>query len=95
MAEKLKLSAEEKELRKEFQLPVTKPLRFMRRTKTFAFSAIPVESFEVCGEFESGNKLLKLVLTTNETVCVHSMFFAHMQKKSFEADMAKGYIEEE
>ena len=85
--ENINITAEEKELRKQLKLPITKPLRYMRR-RNGSYAAIPVVNLDVEEAFETWSTLC-ITLENGEAVKIHSAYFAEMQKPSFEKDMAK------
>lgn len=79
----------EKNLRKELGLPITKALRYMKRI-VGGYESIGVTDFKIIETYEpSGTHSLEVGLANGETVRVLAPFFAHMQKSSFEKDMAK------
>lgn len=86
----LKLSDEEKTLRKELQLPVTKPLRYMRRLSNLDYEEVEVSDYRIVNTYmPSGTHSLDIVLETGENVRILAPFFSHMQKPFFVEDMIK------
>lgn len=85
------VSEEEKQRRKELKLPVTKPLRYMKRNmQTLGFDALPVVDFEIVARYgEAQTPSLLVTVEGGEQCRVFSPFFAEMQKPSFEKDMEK------
>lgn len=87
---KRKLSDEEKVLRKELQLPVTKPLRYMRRLSNLDYEEVEVTSYKIVDTYmPSETHSLEIVLETGEELRILAPFFSHMQKPSFVEDMLK------
>lgn len=86
--ENINITTEEKDLRKQLKLPISKPLRYMRR-QNGSYSAIPVVKFDIEETYPSGWSTLFVTLEGGATVRIHSAYFADMQKSSFEKDMAK------
>lgn len=88
MAEKkkrIKVSEEEKALRKELGLPVTKELRYMRRILG-GYEELKVNEYEVADFYETMHSLL-ITLSSGEKIRILAPYFAEMQKPSFERDM--------
>ena len=74
MAEKIIVSEEEKILRKKLGLPVTKPLRYMRREKG-SYTAIPVIAFRIVDQYQpSGSYSLMITLEGGEEKRIFAPF---------------------
>lgn len=92
---KIKVSEEEYARRKSLDLPVTKPLRYMRKTVT-GWEEIAVVDYEIDKVLKpSGMSVLALSLETGEVRRILSAYFSEMQKPSFERDMNDAAVREE
>lgn len=91
---KIKVSEEERLLRKSLNLPVTKPLRYMQRV-IGGFEEIAVASYEIVETSPiSGTPTLLVTFESGERTRVYAPYFSEMQKPSFERDMAEGVADE-
>lgn len=87
---KIKVSEEEHKRRKELNLPVTKPLRYMKRF-CGSYEEIPVRSYETIKVLpESNTHILSVELESGEVIKIMADFFSEMQKPSFVEDMQRG-----
>ena len=87
--EKIKVSEEERALRKSLSLPVTKPLRYMKRAAG-GFSEFPVVDYVVLDpERDVGKRTVEVTLESGATVRIYEPYFSHMQRPSFVSDMQK------
>lgn len=87
---KIKVSEEEREIRKSLGLPVTKPLRYMQRVGG-GFEEKAVASYEIVETTPiSGTHTLLVTLEDGTQKRIFAPYFAEMQKPSFERDMAEG-----
>lgn len=86
---RITISEEEWQRRKDLGLPVTKPLRYMKRSlETLRYEEFPVSEYEVVARYEPfGTPSIMVTLETGEKIRVLGPFFAEMQKPSFERDM--------
>ena len=85
--EKIKVSEEERARRKDLGLPVTKPLRYMKRIPG-GFSEFPVVDYVVIDpEREVKKRTVEVTLESGATVRIYEPYFADMQKPSFVDDM--------
>jgi len=83
-----KINDEEKEMRKKLQLPITKPLRYMKKCGYSKYEEIMVKEYCIKDTYmPSGTKSLEVILVTGEKIRVLAPFFAHMQKDSFVEDV--------
>lgn len=89
---------DEKLLRKELGLPVTKKLRYMKRKVSgnfLGYEPIDVIDFKIIDTYmPSGTHCLEITLINGTEIRILAPFFVHMQKSSFEKDMAKALDEE-
>ena len=95
--EKIKVSEKERLRRKELQLPVTKPLRYMKSERG-EYIEIGVVDYEIVDTYmPSKTQSLIIKLVTGETIRILAPYFSHMQKPSFVDDMKKAFddIDEE
>lgn len=86
MAEKIKLSEEERLRRKEFDLPVTRSLRYMK-LEGGMWHEYPVLEYEVVETLATGSRILMLTVDGHKPVKILDVYFADMQKLSFVDDM--------
>ena len=92
---RIKVDAEERARRKKLDLPITIPLRYMRRESN-GYTAVPVISYEIVAVYyPSGTPSLLITLETGEQIRILSLYFAQMQKPTFEKDVAKVAEDEE
>lgn len=93
--EKIKVSEEEYARRKSLDLPVTKSLRYMRKTGA-GWEEVAVVDYEIDKVLKpSGMSVLALSLETGEVRRILSAYFSEMQKPSFERDMNDAAVREE
>lgn len=94
LPEKIKVSEEERLLRKELGLPVTKPLRYMQR-RIGGFEEKAVVAYEIVERTPiSQTPALLVTMEDGEQIRVLAPYFAEMQRPSFERDMAEGVADE-
>lgn len=92
---RIKVSEEERTRRKSLDLPVTKPLRYMRY-ESGKYVEYPVVDYEIVEVYQpSGTPSLSITLNTGEHIRILSLYFSEMQKPSFVDDVEKIQEEEE
>ncbi len=76
-------------LRRLLGFPITKELRYMKRTTTGDFIPFQVENYRIVKWYTDSNAAsLEVALTNGSTVRILGDYFSHMQKPSFEKDIA-------
>ncbi len=80
-----------KELRKELNLPITKPLRFMEHQADSTYKEFNVTDYQIVEVYQpSGTSSLAITLEDDRKIRIISPFFSHMQKVTFVQDMISG-----
>lgn len=86
--QQMKISDKEDERRQQLNLPLTKPLRYMKQNECGKYIAIPVSEYEIVDTYMPSRTVsLSLTLENGKKVRILSDFFAHMQYDEFEEDM--------